>query len=1573
MSNVTQYVIEKTASGNIDKTIGVEILKRLKLEEKAGERDEVAVVGLSIQLPHADELAQFWSHLQQGIDCVAPFPAVRRKDTDPLLTHIQAGQEEPDYARGSYLSEVDKFDAAFFQISPVEARLMDPQQRLFLQTAWKVLEDAGYGGRRLSSTRTGVYVGYTGDFSEAYKDMIANQSPEQLPLSVPGNISSIIASRIAYLLDLHGPALLVDTACSSSLVALHLAVQGLRNGDCDNALVGGVKLNLLPLRVRQEGLDIVSTSAKARTFDDDADGTGFGEGVIAMLLKPLPSALRDGDRIYAVIKGSAINQDGSSIGITAPSAAAQEDVIIRAWQDAQVNPETIGLIEAHGTGTKLGDPIEMEGLTRAFNRFTQRKQFCAIGSVKSNVGHLDHLAGLAGVVKAIAAMQYGQLPPTLHFQKPNRNISFPSTALYVNDRCTPWERHGMPRRCGVSSFGLSGTNCHVVLEEAPPIEMDGQSADRSGPYVLPISAKSQEALRELTQRYHRLLVCETNLNLFDLCATASVGRGHYTTRLALLFNNHVELRNQLATLVYSQQLISDPQRGIYWGEHRIIPEQKGVLAQGELTEERKRQLSVEARTLLGKADCLEGWIHLYVSGADVDWTAWYGGQPYRKVALPLYPFAKKRYWVENANRVTLSQPAGPRISFLIDRILADTMHLRVYGSQFGFDTHWMLSEHLINGQGVVPGTTYLEMIRQLSLLLAPGQSSELEGVIFLAPLIVGAGESREVHVMLKEEIEPISFTIVSRGDTAEQWIKHCEGRLSFSERKAPPLDVGELAARFTGKMQIHQEEQHQGAIEFGPRWHNIDLIRAMEGEVLVDLRLHDDYAPDLTEFVLHPALFDNAMNIAINHVGDGMYLPWTYKKLRVYAPIPQAFTSWVVLKSPLQAHAETATFDAVLFDSEGQVVAEAEDYVVKKVRPEGVTYQGLQVNEMFRMEWKQEFRNEQKVTYTGGLLLLLRDAHAAEPFLRMAKQEERAVVRVNLKGTDRETELTELLGSLREASISQIVYFLDGETPEDLFGLAKALSANRWNHPLELTLLGTNANRITGEEGELQPLTAAAFALGKVIHEEFEHLRVRCIDRDRSTDDVILWKELVNEPSSYIVGYRAGTRWTPQLSMFDLQAQPDVPFALKTDGVYLITGGIGGLGLEVGRHWANVPNVKLAFLSRSTFPPREEWTSWMDRGDTPPKITRAIRALIEMEQMGAEVCVCKADISVEAEIGPVLRGLRERYGRIRGIVHAAGVAGDGFLFHKKRETFCHVLTPKVSGTILLDRLTAEDELDFFVFFSSISALTGGVGQGDYAAANAFLDAYAAFRNSQGKRTLAINWPAWKETGMAVDYGVEDRGFLQSIRTATALQVLDQLLSKNVVQVLVGKLNDAVLGSVQDNDYLLPLSPDLRRLISRRVAQMVGRSISADKVVRPSEAVAIRGYGDQGLSETEIRLAKIWAGVLELDEIDVYDSFHDMGGDSILAASMLRALEAEFGSLIDISDIFTYSSVYEMAAYLEKKQGKVSAPASEHPEAVEEAEDDDEIERVLRKLASGELDSKEADKLLRWEDEEDEWD
>ncbi|MBN1050266.1 type I polyketide synthase [Clostridium botulinum] len=589
--------------------------------------NDIAVIGMSAKFPLAETIEEFWSNLTNKKDCIRKVPENRWIDMKNYLDYMNMNNYEIE--EGGFLDEIDKFDYSFFGISPKEASLMDPNQRMFLQAAWQAIEDAGYGNDKIYGTRTGVYLGF--GVESGYSKLISDVTPNDISLSTAGNLSPIIASRIAYLLNLRGPNMIINTACSSSLVAINLACQSLISGECSMAIVGGVQSYVLPIRKVKIGIE--AGDNRAKTFDYFADGTGGGEGVGALLLKPLGKALKDKDNIHAVIKGCAVNYDGKSNGITAPNAVAQEDVIVKAWEKAAIDPETVSYIEAHGTGTKLGDPIEVDGISRAFKRFTDKKQFCAIGSVKSNVGHLDNAAGIVGVIKSILCLENKILPQTLHFTRPNKNINFIDSPIYVNSELKEWKSPNSPRRCGVSSFSLSGTNCHIVLEEH--INEIGDNVEDN--YILSLSAKAESVLKELIKKYKQKVLSNENLNLGEMCFTSNTGRWNYNHRIAITFKDRNELIEKLQ--VASEQDMSHIENnGVFYG--KVLP--NNIEKNLDSRDEMKSIIDSNSRD----KNTLKRIASLYVNGIDVEWDEFYKNKNYKKVSLPVYPFKKDRCWVK---------------------------------------------------------------------------------------------------------------------------------------------------------------------------------------------------------------------------------------------------------------------------------------------------------------------------------------------------------------------------------------------------------------------------------------------------------------------------------------------------------------------------------------------------------------------------------------------------------------------------------------------------------------------------------------------------------------------------------------------------------------------------------------------------------------------------------------------------------------------------------------------------------------------------------------------------------------
>lgn len=582
---------------------------------------DMAVIGVAIRFPQADTLEKFWEDLKDGRNFIDDLSSERLQDINRYCEMVSQPVLE-NIPKGAFLSRIDEFDYEFFHINRREACYMDPAQRLFLETAYHCFEDAGYMGESLYGSNTGVFVGYGGDFE--FRKLINHFDSDKEMMHSTGMLTSFITSRISYMFDLKGPALTLDTSCSSSLVALHYACKAIENEECEMALVGGAQIYTLPMPNGEIG--IRSPDHVTKSYDDKANGTGSGEGICAILVKKANKAIAAGDHIYAIIKGSAINSDGQSAGLTCPNMCAQRDVITAAWINAGVSPNTITYLEGHGTGTRLGDPIELLGISEAFRKYTEARAFCAVSSVKSNLGHLGYCAGLAGIVKAILQLKYQTIVQTVHFTKLNHNVNLGDTAIYVSQKTEKWESGDSDiRRCGISSFGISGTNCHIIMEEY----CDTKREISDGPHLFVISGNTIDSLRKIAE-YIRDYLVKTEVVLGDICYTLSVGREHKGYRMAIVATSVEDLLQKLTMVVFNNEM----------------PQNNDIFISQYFISVSNVENTIEIRNAYS-AEELREYAKKYICGTSFLWSNLYCKGDYRRVSLPGREFQKERCWLES--------------------------------------------------------------------------------------------------------------------------------------------------------------------------------------------------------------------------------------------------------------------------------------------------------------------------------------------------------------------------------------------------------------------------------------------------------------------------------------------------------------------------------------------------------------------------------------------------------------------------------------------------------------------------------------------------------------------------------------------------------------------------------------------------------------------------------------------------------------------------------------------------------------------------------------------------------------
>jgi polyketide synthase PksN len=1546
---------------------------------------DIAIIGLSARLGGTRNTNELWQLLADGKDTVKPFPQARKVDVENYLQAIKAKFDNMDFHVGSYMEEIDKFDPDFFQISQKEAERIDPHQRLFLEAAWQAITDAGYRSEDLSGKKVGVFIGYSSDFGEEYKKLVSAMDPAAIKLATTGNIKSVIAGRVSYLLDLHGPCMVIDTACSSSLVAVHEACRSIRGGECEAAVVGGVKILLMPLKTEHGpgmGLqildDIISADGKTKTFDDSADGTLPGEGVAAILLKPLTQAVADGDLIYAVIKGSAVNSDGRSLGITAPNSAAQEEVIKAAWRDAAVHPETITYIEAHGTGTKLGDIVEISGLEKAFQKYTNRSQFCAIGSIKTNIGHLDSAAGIAGLIKAVLALHKKKLPPSLNFSLPNRNMSFIKSPVFINNSLRNWDTSGFPRRCGVSSFGLSGTNCHIVLEEAPTRERDCGECQHDL-HIFTVSAKSEYSLKEQMKSYYNYFNSDQTALIQDICFTANTTREHYPYRIAMLIRGIEDLECKLAQ-IHIGNYQYEQVRDVYYGQCKVVSRQKEVMALGEITEKEKKNLTRETEVKLAtlsagqlSTDQYKNLCSLYVRGADVAWSLLYQNHRYTKVSLPTYAFKEIRCFVERQNE----QVNSP----LIHSCIVKSMNLEIYRTLFQVEQDWVLNEHKVLEKYVVPGTVYIEMIRTVLTKENRDASVVITDLKYITPLALADKESREAQLIVQKQDKYLEITIVSRNEFADKWEVHASAIADYeTEEQQDNYDIDALYAEFKQSRILNYHHSAENLVRAGQRWDCYEQIYQKGEEYLSVIKLKEHYHRDLFEYYLHPAMMDCGLNTANSFIGDGYYLPFAYKRMKIYGATPSSFYSY--LKRRKKQIGETVVFDIVLLDEQGRVFLEVEEYIIKKVRMNHVdALRQKKPNLYHQLRWvKKEAEYHLAKHLPKKVLLFCNTAVVSEEIQHefSALGKESIVVRRG-KTFQRISETSYIVGDAAAdyeklmqhvgTGLSMIIHMLSiaGERVNErmgqlvealqpgvysLFYVMKALTAQKIKENIQFVLVSDYGTFVSTSQQVISPLNSAIIGLSKVIGKEFAKVSCRIIDIDQSVRGQELLSELLAKAAPTMVALRDKQRYVEE---FGTAAFPPQLYqaAIKEGGSYVIAGGTGGLGLQIAQYMAVKKNVKIALLSRSGLPDRANWEQVTDG-----EVREKIKMIQSMESKGAKIACYAVNIANFEGMKAVLHDFRLKYGSIQGIIHCAGLAGDGFLFRKEEAVFRSVFEPKIHGCHVLENLTKQDDLDFFVMFSSITSVVNLAGQGDYTAANAFMDSFAHYMHGLGRKALSIRWAPWQETGMAVNHVVAmDKGAFQPVTNEEGLDALEQIICTQADDIIVGRLNEENFAQISEQ---YRLADDFKQLAERTKSDT---RINKEREPKGFANITMIGKQETSFSKTEIAIAKIWANFLGRDTIDIYESFYAMGGDSLMATELMKEIEAVFPNLIDVTDIFTYPTVEELSHYIEQKMGQTIAITKGTEIETEPAQEEITIAWIVDQLSRHLISPKQADQMI----------
>ena len=1472
---------------------------------KSRRTQDVAIVGMAGRYPKAKNLRELWDNLAQGRDCIEEMPADRyeRRLQHGSLARYRAG----------FLEDVDKFDSLFFNISPREAEMLDPQERLFLEVAWEAIEDAGYYPESLaredSSRNIGVFVGAVWAM---YQILGVEEKHLGNNTAVPNSFLWSIANRASYALNLSGPSLTVDTACSSSLTALYLACEAIQAGECSAAIVGGVNLDLHQTKfdINHQG-GALSADGVCRTFGKGANGYVQGEGIGALFLKPLDQAVQDGDNIYGVIKSAVVNHGGRTSGYTVPNPRAQADLIAAALEKANVDARSIGYVEAHGTGTELGDPIEITGLNNAFQAHTVENQSCAIGSVKTNIGHLEAAAGVVSVSKVLLQMKHRQLVPSLHSSELNEFIDFEHSPFYVVQKLEEWkarEADGvqLPLRAGISSFGAGGSNAHVILESYEPAVRAGEEAAQARPLIFPLSAKNDEQLRDTAVRLAQFLE-RNDVDLNDAAYTLQHGRKSFDHRVAIIASTREELLGKLASFIDGRKSDDVATGHVKSGDGFT-----------RLLNRREKQEFVRMVAQGRDPHKIAG---LWAEGLLADWQGFQADGVGKRISLPTYPFADKRHWASGPAQVRPAlQAAG--MHPMVDTN-ESTFERQIFKKTF-HERDFFIYDHLVSDIPTLPGVAYLELARKAGELAAGRKVQKIRNILWISPIVVQNSTPKEVSIELKPSGDTVQFEVFSEGSAGNK-VPHSQGRLVYAtsqEAAAAPeyIDLEGLRARcakvIDGKTAYPLFQSF--GLGLGPSFQVLQDVYKNDVETVGALKLPEFRQADLQSMVLHPSLVDGSLQAGMaaqlgGPVGE-MFVPFSIGEVEILQPLqPNCFSYVTEVKEDDERRARSGVLksNVTIVDETGKVLVRIRESVgvplreVHKKSAPAADAEGF--SELYySYDWEKAplaaddakpagpvvvFGTDETLRNLGGQVALVQPGDSFQDLGNHSYT-------INPRNRG---EFTRLFQSLLDGGfpVESICFAWPVDRRQSLEeslerGVYSFLFLNQALIELKLEGKVQVLYVHAASEGKTEAHHEAATGFVNSLRLETPKLLCKTLEvRQGEILDAVSTELQARIQDANAVRYEARERSIRKLKIFELDEAPAAA-AIRENGVYVITGGVGGLGLIFAEFLAEEYKAKLVLTGRSALSAERE------------------AKLDELRKSGAEVVYLPADVSNREEVAKLIAETRSRFGAVNGVIHAAGVLRDSLIRNKTVDEMSAVLAPKVFGTLHLDELTKDDDLDFFVTFSSLAAVAGNAGQVDYSFANHFMDAFVARREllrangARSGKALSFNWSLWADGGMKLDEQTEiffkkNLG-ISPLRAETGLDAFMRGLASEKSQFVV-------VEAVQEK---VELSWGLRKKAAPPAAPA-----SPASATQTAAAPAAGAAGGDLLASLQSDLSQIVMDLLKIDASDMSSEkiLLDLGFDSIGLTTFANAVNEKYQ--LDITPVlfFDYPSIGEIAKHL----------------------------------------------------------
>lgn len=1286
-------------------------------DNNRSDSSDIAIIGMSGCFPGAENVDELWDQIIAGRHHITD---VQRWPLDAV-----ANDSENACTRGGFLSDIAAFDAMFFNISGVEATHMDPQQRIFLQQVWSALEDGGYAGNALSGRNCGIYVGCcNGD----YQDLFPQQPSSQ---SLWGNMGSVIPSRIAYLLDLKGPALAIDTSCSSSLVAVHSACQDLRHGETDVAIAGGVFVqSTAKLYLSANKANMLSPSGATYSFDERADGFVPGEAAGVLLLKRLDDALADGDHIHAVIKGSGLNNDGATNGITAPSADSQAALLTDVYRKYNINVNDIDYIETHGTGTQLGDPIEFRALRNAFEN-VPKTQHCTLGSIKQNIGHTQFAAGVSGIIKVILSLKHQQIPAAVNFVRANKDVPIADSSFNINTQAKPWLANTQKTRlAGVSSFGASGTNAHIILAE-PPIKTSLETTNDA--VLIVLSARSQQALKNNALKLYDWCKNNTQAPLVDMSFTLMAGRGHFEHRLAVVVKSLADLMDCLIDYVNNQSNTNKPIHQAYVKS----PENFIHTSIAIMTNARQKNSEFAHDRMLDQLAVN------YVQGNAIDHAALFEGQAVKRLSLPTYCFAKDHYWVKptTISQTMTQQHAQPLFS--LERC-AD-------GFKVAFDQNaYVFEQHKVNGQKVLPGVMIVELLRSALAMLSPVTTKwSLYNLVWVHPVLEHYYNELYLKILPIQGGQSSDFELLNQSDTNQPKVLS-QGSVDYLSNQLDEVTVDvEMFRSITGQSQWSAQQCYdlteQQGLQHGPLMRALRQVVVDQDHAIAELHMPDHLLAEDND-ILQPSILDSVILMSVAFlldqniaVDDLTTVPFMVEKYEILGNLTP--TMWAKMPLPqCTTQGIDGAIAAELFDETGKLC----------IRMQGCYYRPVATKrqaELLMPHWKKlayERDQQQAATDNDMTWLLSLDEQPDSALLEHLPVHQ--IIELNTNENQLQRYLAD--GKTPKRIIIFALTAMPDQDPEVLIRKHNAMSTQLINlikmmvalqldsQPLEWTLITQNAHMILNDK-VCNPTAAGVHGLIGSMSKEFALWSSRIVDIASLSE--ALFSDIDALPisaNSCTLAHRNGGWYQSELVPFTLKQAP-FKQVYKKRGNYLVIGGAGGVGRTWSKLIAASHQVQLIWVGRTA-------------------INDHIRQYIEeIAAYAPPPIYIQADASDKQDMLACREEIKQ-FGTLNGIVHSAISLNDCALLKMDEEQFIKSSRSKVDISVRLMQCFDLPSLDFVVFFSSIQSFAKMPGQGNYAAGCTFEDSFNHYLITQGVNAKTINWGYWAQVGVVSSADMQQR-------------------------------------------------------------------------------------------------------------------------------------------------------------------------------------------------------------------------